>query len=209
MHTKRSVFMRDSKEHILKTSLLLFLQKGFKEVTMNEIVKSSGFSKGAFYHYFSSKEEVFKEVIDVYFSQMLHLDYNTLPSDSLHSFYQANLDIQNKRDKMIRSWYKETFEGDFPNNLYYILFDALRLLPEIKEQQKNRIQEELKAWESVIKKAMATGEITTKFSAQNLARQFVYSSDGIAMHMIMISSSDELFNEVKEVWDSLYESVKP
>ncbi len=155
--------MKDSKKHILKTSLLLFLQKGFKEVTMNEIVKSSGFSKGAFYHYFSSKEQVFKEVIDVYFRQMLHLDYNTLPSDSLQSFYKANLKIHQDRDKILHSWYKETFDGDFPNNIYYILFDALRLLPEIKEQQTNRIQEELKAWEKVITNAMATGKSILRF----------------------------------------------
>ncbi|MDN3596877.1 MULTISPECIES: TetR/AcrR family transcriptional regulator [Zunongwangia] len=200
--------MKDSKGQILKTSLLLFLQKGFKEVTMKEIVKSSGFSKGAFYHYFSSKEEVFKEVIDVYFSQMLHFDYNTLPSNSLQSFYQANLKILQERDSILQSWYKETFEGDFPNNMYYILFDALRLLPEVKEQQTNRIQEELKAWEKVITNAMTTGEIKTTFSPKNLAKQFVYSSDGIAMHMIMISSSEKLFKEVKEIWDSLYESVK-
>ncbi|WP_419213996.1 TetR/AcrR family transcriptional regulator [Maribacter sp. X9] len=200
--------MKDSKEHILKTSLLLFLQKGFKEVTMNEIVKNSGFSKGAFYHYFSSKEEVFKEVIDVYFRQMLHLDYETLPSDSLYAFYQANLEIQQNRDKMIHRWYKETFEGDVPNNIYYILFDALRLLPDIKRQQKERIEEELKAWEKIIKKSISTGEITPKFSPKNLAKQFVYSSDGIALHMVMISSSTELLDEVKSVWDSLYDSIK-
>ncbi|MBL3658294.1 TetR/AcrR family transcriptional regulator [Fulvivirga sediminis] len=201
--------MKDSKEQILKTSLLLFLQKGFKEVTMKEIVKNSGFSKGAFYHYFSSKEEVFKEVIEVYFSKMLHLDYETLPSDSLKSFYEANLDIQHKRDSILRSWYQETFEGDFPNNLYYILFDALRLLPEIREQQHRRIHEELKAWEKVIKKAMANEEIKTTLSSENLAKQFVYSSDGIAMHMVISSSSDELFKEVKNIWDSLYQSLKP
>ncbi|MCL6220894.1 TetR/AcrR family transcriptional regulator [Zunongwangia pacifica] len=200
--------MKDSKGQILKISLLLFLQKGFKEVTMNEIVKSSGFSKGAFYHYFSSKEEVFKEVIDVYFKQMLHLDYETLPSDSLKSFYQANLDIHKKRDKMIRSWYQETFEGDFPNNIYYILFDALRLLPEVREQQQKRIKAEVKAWEKVIEKARANDEIKTILSSENLAKQFVYSSDGIALHMVMISSSAELIDEVKTVWESLYKSIK-
>lgn len=200
--------MKDSKGQILKTSLLLFLQKGFKEVTMKEIVKNSGFSKGAFYHYFSSKEEVFKEVIEVYFSQMLDLDYETLPSNSLKSFYQANLDIQKDRDKMLHRWYRETFEGDAPNNIYYILFDALRLLPDIKTQQKQRIEEELKAWKKIIKNAIATGEITTRLSPKNLAKQFVYTSDGIALHMVMISNSTELIDEVKNVWDSLYESIK-
>ncbi|MFL9845574.1 TetR/AcrR family transcriptional regulator [Flavobacterium rhizosphaerae] len=200
--------MKNSKEQILKTSLLLFLQKGFKEVTMNEIVKSSGFSKGAFYHYFSSKEEVFKEVIHVYFSQMLKLDYATLPSGSLKSFYQSNLEIQEEREKIMHSWYQETLEGDEPKNIYYILFDAVRLLPDIKIQQAQRIEEELKAWENVITNAMATGEIKTTFSPENLAKQFVYSSDGIAMHMVMISSSDQLTDEVRAVWDSLYQSIK-
>jgi len=200
--------MNDSKEQILKTSLLLFLQKGFKEVTMNEIVKSSGFSKGAFYHYFSSKEEVFKEVIEVYFGQMLDLNYETLPLDSLKSFYQANLKIQLDRDKMIHRWYQKTVDGDMPKNMYYILFDALRLLPHVKTQQKERIEKELEAWERVIENAISTGEIKTKFSPEKLAKQFVYSSDGIALHMIMINSSEELINEVKSVWDSLYESVR-
>jgi len=200
--------MNDSKEQILKTSLLLFLQKGFKEVTMNEIVKSSGFSKGAFYHYFRSKEEVFKEVIAVYFGQMLELNYETIPSDSLKSFYQANLKIQQDRDEMLHRWYQETFNGDAPKNIYYILFDALRLLPDVKTQQKKRIEEELKSWEKVIRNAVSTGEIATKFSPKDLAKQFVYSSDGIALHMVMLSSSEKMISEVKRVWDSLYESIR-
>lgn len=200
--------MKDSKEQILKTSLLLFLQKGFKEVTMNEIVKSSGFSKGAFYHYFKSKEEVFKEVIEVYFGDMLDLNYETFPYDSLKSFYQANLKTQHDRDRMIHRWYRESFEGDVPKNIYYILFDALRLLPDVKTQQTKRIEEELKAWEKAIENAIGTGEIATNFSPKDLARLFVYSSDGIALHMIMISSSEELIDEVRKVWESLYNSIK-
>lgn len=204
--------MKDSKEQILKTSLLLFLQKGFKEVTMNEIVKSSGFSKGAFYHYFSSKEEVFKEMLDVYFGQMLHLDYDSLPSDSLQSFYKAILDIQQKKDCDIRSWYASYFKGEeeVPNsNLYYILFDAVRMLPDFRDKQKMRLQNELKAWENIIQNALDKGEIITPISAENIAKQFVYSSDGIALHIVMMNSTAQLTDEVTIIWDSLYKSLKP
>jgi len=55
--------MNEAKEHILRTSLLLFLQKSYKEVTMREIVEKTALSKGAFYHYFSSKEQLFKEIV--------------------------------------------------------------------------------------------------------------------------------------------------
>ena len=54
-----------SKEHILITAFSLFLQKSFKEVTMKEIVKETGLSKGAFYHYFESKEQLFLELLQL------------------------------------------------------------------------------------------------------------------------------------------------
>ena len=54
--------MKNTKEHILQTSLLLFLQKSYTDVTMSEIVKQTGLSKGAIFHYFSSKEALFKEI---------------------------------------------------------------------------------------------------------------------------------------------------
>ncbi len=59
--------MSDTKAHILMVSLKLFLQKNFKEVTMKEIVEETGLSKGAFYHYFESKEKLFYEIIDYFF----------------------------------------------------------------------------------------------------------------------------------------------
>jgi TetR/AcrR family transcriptional repressor of nem operon len=40
--------MSGAKDHILLTSLKLFLQKSFKEVTMKEIVNKTGLSKGVF-----------------------------------------------------------------------------------------------------------------------------------------------------------------
>ena len=54
-----------TKEHILNVCTHLFLQKGFKEVTMKEIVEKTGMSKGAIYHYFNSKEQLFLEVINI------------------------------------------------------------------------------------------------------------------------------------------------
>ena len=54
-----------TKEHILNVCTGLFLQKGFKDLTMKEIVEKTGMSKGAIYHYFDSKENLFLEVINL------------------------------------------------------------------------------------------------------------------------------------------------
>ena len=62
--------MKDTKEHILMIAGQLFLQKSFKEVTMQEIVKETGLSKGAFYHYFTGKDELFLEVLNIWNKQI-------------------------------------------------------------------------------------------------------------------------------------------
>lgn len=41
---------------LLDHSLRLFLERGFANTSLNDVIAASGVSKGAFYHYFSSKE---------------------------------------------------------------------------------------------------------------------------------------------------------
>jgi AcrR family transcriptional regulator len=56
----------DTRTNILKTALLLFLEKGYKDVSYQDLVKKTGLSKGAMYHYFSSKEELLNAVFDLF-----------------------------------------------------------------------------------------------------------------------------------------------
>jgi AcrR family transcriptional regulator len=46
------------REELLSISENIFLEKGYEQATINDILVASGISKGAFYHYFGSKEEI-------------------------------------------------------------------------------------------------------------------------------------------------------
>ncbi|QCH25109.1 TetR/AcrR family transcriptional regulator [Mycobacteroides salmoniphilum] len=41
---------------LLELAMSLFLERGYEKVSLNDLIATSGISKGAFYHYFSSKE---------------------------------------------------------------------------------------------------------------------------------------------------------
>lgn len=56
-----------TKMKILETAGLLFTQKGFENATIQDIIKSSGVSKGAIYHHFKSKEEILEAINDKMF----------------------------------------------------------------------------------------------------------------------------------------------
>lgn len=48
----------ERREEFLSTAQALFTQHGYEETTISAIIQAVGVSKGAFYHYFSSKEEL-------------------------------------------------------------------------------------------------------------------------------------------------------
>jgi len=54
----------DRKNQILEAAFKVFVDKGYSKTTMDDIVKVSGLSKGALYHYYKSKKELFLSLID-------------------------------------------------------------------------------------------------------------------------------------------------
>ncbi|MDQ0219768.1 TetR/AcrR family transcriptional regulator [Peribacillus cavernae] len=50
--------MNDRKQHVIKMAHQLFIDKGFQNTSIQDILDYSGISKGTFYNYFSSKNEL-------------------------------------------------------------------------------------------------------------------------------------------------------
>ena len=57
---------RDRREDILQTSLHLFAEKGFHGTSMRDIARSADITEGLIYHYFESKRDLFRAIIDEY-----------------------------------------------------------------------------------------------------------------------------------------------
>jgi protoporphyrinogen oxidase/AcrR family transcriptional regulator len=61
-----SQFMRDSTRKkrvvVLEVSLAMFMEKGYENVSVDDIIAATGTSKGTFYHYFKSKDEILSEI---------------------------------------------------------------------------------------------------------------------------------------------------
>ena len=200
--------MSDTKSHILLVSLRLFLQKNFKEVTMKEIVEKTGLSKGAFYYYFESKEHLFYEIIDYFFSAILKYDFSILPNNSLYKFYHAYADqINSLRFKFLDDGSKNG--EDFINlNFFSLLFDAFKLFPEFKSRLKEFHRKETKAWVRAIRNARKSGEIDSPLTSRQIARIFLFTSDGLTLNLTMESNTRNLDRKLSSQWDNFYKTLK-
>ena len=55
---------QETRRRLIEAALLVFAHQGFERATVDEIVREAGFSKGAFYVHFESKEDLFWEMLE-------------------------------------------------------------------------------------------------------------------------------------------------
>lgn len=208
MHTNRSVLhqMKDPREHIIDTASKLFLQKGFKEVTIRELVESAGVSKGAFYHYFTSKEQIFEEMVTDFFSSLIIADFDELSTTSLFDFYKNWVQKATASKIKLASIIQE--RSGISGNHYYLIFDGLRMIPAFKERFDKEQQRELTSWIKIIDIAKSSNEISTNLSSSQIAKIFIYSSDGLSINLVMQNKLTDLHVESGKIWDDIYLLLK-
>lgn len=80
----RNKYPEETVQKILDASLKLFLEKGYEETTVLDIIsKMGGLTRGAFYHHFKSKEEVFDALCEKLF-------YESNPFEKAKSHKELN-----------------------------------------------------------------------------------------------------------------------
>ncbi len=91
--TKRSINALETKNDIFKSALLLFSKYGYDSVTVQDITKHAGVSKGSFYTHFESKESVFVELFHRIDSHYIETFKKVSPKESaenkLHIIFYA------------------------------------------------------------------------------------------------------------------------
>ena len=82
----------DARDRIVATAARLFLERSYQAVGVDELCQAADVRKGSFYHYFSSKSELAKAVIDLHadlFARRLSGSTAATPAQTLHAIPDA------------------------------------------------------------------------------------------------------------------------
>lgn len=197
--------MNQTREHILDIALDLFLQKSYKEVTLKDIVERTGMSKGAFYHYFTSKEQLFLELVNNVFSSLFDVPYDSFSKESLYNFY---IDYINYYVENLKQQSKSGEESAPSFNYISLVFDAIKLFPDFQGKLHLYKRAQLKAWEEIIHAARSRGEIKSPMSDEQIANIFINSSGGVEINSVYEGDSDEIDKNLLSLWDGFYMAIK-
>lgn len=189
--------MTDSKIQIVQTALKLFLKNSYKEVSLRDIVKEVGLTKGAFYHYYTSKEELFEEVVKYFYNHIIITDYSKFPETSLKDFYEHYLKKLQEPDDFGDE------EGDM--NFFIFISEASKRIPDFLRIHFAQRKKELQAWSGIMDIAKNSKEIETNIPNEELAMMFLNMSDGISMNRAISKKTDaEVLKDIKNDWNNLY-----
>ncbi len=197
--------MKDTKEFILKLAYDLFLRNNYEAVTINKISEATKLTKGAIYHHYASKEDIFKAVVDKYMIEnKVEVPYE---HTSLYDFIQHTInDAQNKISaELALNADKQNVK---PLHFISLTIDALQYYPGFAEIGQKFYQNTINKWKSVLDEAIKNGEIRNDIDTEIISMNFLNISTGIVGNMLMSGSIEFAFEKFKKQMEELYKILK-
>lgn len=108
----------ERKKELIIAANELFMNNGYEKTTVEDIINKVGVAKGCFYHYFSSKKEIFEACIDSLsdsiFKSYLNIftDTNKKANQKLLDYIDYNFQLaqQEHSTNILESIHSDTFE---------------------------------------------------------------------------------------------------
>ena len=183
---------------ILEAAMEVFVINGYANTRMNDIVRKSGLSKGALYHYYPSKKDLFIALID-HWEVYCFPDFysrngaDRTASETLKDFSKALLDVFREK--------KYVFLAE-------VEFWALSNQDEeINERSKSLYKKLLNLFELVLQKGVRTGEFR-EIDTKAVSLIILTGFQGINWFCIFGEDQVSPENYVEESMNILIKSIK-
>jgi len=196
--------VKETEDKILFGAFKLFLTKNFERVTIADLEKALGLSRGAIFYYMKTKEELFRRVVDKYVLSPHSVDnkFASLKDNSLIGFIQFYIDSINKTMKSIESCGVENLHRSY----FSLIFQAIQYYPDFSRLISEVFEKELELWKRVVNNAHDSGEIRKEFNVEIVAMHFRYIYSGLSFEMSLKKGLDTIL--LQSLFMEYYNKIK-
>jgi AcrR family transcriptional regulator len=143
--------MSFARERLLESAKRLFSQRGYYATSVEDIVEIAGFSKGTFYFYFKSKEELFKSLVEE-----MHLNI----VKRLEGFLERELPLEDALIEHAKVFLEDIYQNRHIAQIF--LFQLVGTTEEFRELYYTKVAHLREMLTKMVNKAIQRGEITYK-----------------------------------------------
>lgn len=158
-------------DKILWECFKLFLQKGYKEVTIPDMEEAIGMTRGAIFYYVKDKNELFNAVIDRFLLEKQNIN-NKLSENQETSLLRFIISYVEGINKTRQSFLPLSENESLLFSYMNLTHSALLYYEGFKEKALYTIELEIALWEKMIKAAKESGEIRENVNVGIIAKKF-------------------------------------
>lgn len=187
---------KNTREKIINTAWKLFYEEGFGETTINDIIREADISKGTFYYYFRSKDDLLGTL-----SEILDREYQRLEGEEpegmscfdrliwlnyeVHSFMERTMDYRLLSYLYSAQIVKESFSALLNRNRYYY-----RYVERLMEEGRNN------------------GELTDRMAVSDMVRYFSMCERALVTEWCMNNGAFSLGEFSKQCFPVMMQGLK-
>jgi AcrR family transcriptional regulator len=166
---------------LIESAERVFVRTGFDAASVEQIAEEAGFSRGAFYSNFESKDEIFLELLD---------KKRIETQDALDSIFRETKDAD-ERFRAARDWYADQCQ----QRTWTVLKTEFNLRALRKRTLKKRLsvlwQQELEAYSALVAQYISETGLTSTESPHVIALSLLATAQGLGM--LSLLSPDSAF----------------
>lgn len=182
------------KKLIIETARKVFMEKGFKKVTMKDIVEACDISRGGLYLYFESTSQIFLEVLKLEAEETDDVFSNSITEDATATDILI-LFLKEQKKELLR------MENTLTQAIYEFYFEAK--LPKKDNVIRKQFDSAVKIIEMLIETGVENGEFYCEDS-QGTARNIVFVIEGLKILAQTIGiTAEDVDREIKFILNSL------
>lgn len=200
--------MKDTREKIIRQAVAYFNNNDYERASLKDIAGALGITKGGIYHYFSSKDELFKESVIFTLGQM-ETEFSALTvrtgglsiRDTLRLWFSLEDIGASASESMGIDIYKDY------ENMAYMMFTAIRKFPEVRERIDEVYEGFISKLETLLLSARREGEIRQDLDTAALAFEICAYGEG-AMLLGSLSPSIPLGQMSTRAFENFWNRIK-
>ena len=200
---------KSHKRELFRVAFKMFILKSFDGVSIPDIEKATGFTRGTIFHYADTKLDLFRQVVEYYVLERQDIDRKIQVADdcTLRQF----IDTYVKGVEQTMETLHEIIGMDVPmrdcSRAYLNMTSQVSvLLPEVHKAFLNAMAKEERLWMEVIGRSVENGELQNDVQPTILAKIMMSLFYGRAFQDSLIDGMNPKL--LKEEMLAVYERVK-
>ncbi len=183
-------------------AVIMFVERGYDNTSINDITNACNITKGAFYHHFMSKDEIFTGAMQVIIEEIKKwIDEKISSSKNIKELIQNFFDYS---DYFSYSKYYDNVNS----YTYLVLIDSIKKFPEFKIKVADYIFCNIPLIEEKFKEAQRKGEIKKDIDSNSFALHISILVEGLMFVSAVTGTESSLIANGEKIGNNLWTMIK-